>query len=99
MQPKHLAQIVHGNAKKYGNKIALRAKVSGVWQTISWLELEQKVRATAKALLELGVQEGEMVGIFSQNCPQWSIADYGIVGDAFEVVPALTAELKRAREK
>jgi len=98
MQPKHLAQIVHGNAKKYGNKIALRAKVSGVWQTISWLELEQKVRATAKALLELGVQEGEMVGIFSQNCPQWSIADYGILSIRGVSVPVYATDTAKRAE-
>jgi electron transfer flavoprotein alpha subunit len=32
-----------------------------------------------------------------QNAPIFEIADYGIVGDIFEVMPALTEELQKTK--
>jgi electron transfer flavoprotein alpha subunit len=45
-----------------------------------------------------GMRSSQVIVAINQDpeAPIFAKCDYGIVGDVFEVVPALTAELKRA---
>jgi long-chain acyl-CoA synthetase len=98
MREKHLAQMVRNKARQYGGKTALRAKSAGQWKDISYESLGEQVRAAAKALLEMGIKEGEMVGIFSQNQPEWTIADYGILSVRAVSVPIYATNTARQAE-
>jgi long-chain acyl-CoA synthetase len=71
----HLAHVYLDRIARYGTRTALRYRAAGVWRDISWAELGERVTATARALVELGVQEGERVGIYSGNRPEWTIVD------------------------
>jgi long-chain acyl-CoA synthetase len=71
--------MVHNQAARYGTKTALRYKSGDHWHEISYHCLGERIRTAAKALLELGVREGEMVGIYSGNRPEWTIADFAIL--------------------
>ena len=78
MKPFHLATALIGQVDKYGNRTAIRYRENGVWQDMTWESLGEQIRACSKALLATGVGEGERVAIFSQNHPEWTIADYAI---------------------
>ena len=65
----HLSVLVHRQAEKYGDKTALKYRdyEKAQWIPISWNEFSQTVRQAASAMVELGVQEEENIGIFSQK--------------------------------
>ncbi len=98
MREKHLAHMVHSRARQYGGKAALRAKSDGQWKDISYRSLGEQIDAAAKALLESGVKEGEMVGIFSQNQPEWTIADYAVLSVRAVSVPIYATSTAKQAE-
>ena len=66
-------------ARRYGDKIALRDKVYGIWRDIPWREYNEHVREIAFGLMALGLKKGEKAAIISENCPEWLYADLGIL--------------------
>ncbi|MGZ6143426.1 MAG: AMP-dependent synthetase/ligase [Myxococcales bacterium] len=75
----HLALMIRASALKFAGRTAMRHKVGGSWHSISYGELDGRIRAVAKALLEVGIRPGDKVGIFSPNRPEWAIADFAIL--------------------
>ena len=75
----HLSVLVHRRAEKYGDKVALKYRdyETSQWIPITWNQFSQTVRQVANALIELGVQEEENIGIFSQNKPECLYVDFG----------------------
>jgi long-chain acyl-CoA synthetase len=65
----------------------MRYKDGGAWRSIRYAEMGERIDAVAKALLECGIQEGDMVGIFARNGPEWSIADFAILSARAVSVP------------
>jgi long-chain acyl-CoA synthetase len=75
----HLACMIRESARKFGDKTAMRHKVGDTWHSISYRELDGRIRTAAKALLEMGIGKGDKVGIFSPNRPEWAVADFAIL--------------------
>ena len=68
----HLSVMVHRQAEKYGDKVALKYRdyEKAQWNAVSWNEFSQTVRQVSNALLTLGVEVQENIGVFSQNKPE-----------------------------
>lgn len=69
------ALTIRDRVQKYGERVALRVKWQDAWQETSWRRLGEQVQSLANALVDLGVGEGETVGILSANRPEWTVAD------------------------
>jgi long-chain acyl-CoA synthetase len=94
----NLAIPILEQTRKYGDKVAMRCKRDGVWREVTWSALGEQLNAAARALLELGLNEGEMISIFSPNMPECTIADVaslsirGVPVYIYPTNPAKTAE-------
>jgi long-chain acyl-CoA synthetase len=76
--PKLLAR----NAQVFGTRPAMRHKDLGIWQTWTWAEVFDAVRAYAVGLHRLGLKRGETIAIVGANRPRlyWSVMAAQVLG-------------------
>ena len=98
METSNLARMIRESARKFSGKTAMRQKVGDAWQSISYRELDDRIRAVAKALLEEGIRPGDKVGIFSPNRPEWAIADFAILSVGAVSVAIYATETTKGAE-
>lgn len=63
------------NAAEFGNKTAYREKEFGIWQSWTWAEAAEEIRAIALGFLVLGLERGDHVAVIGRNRPAhyWSM--------------------------
>lgn len=85
----HLAMLPHEQAKKYGDRTVFEYQDFGseTWKTASWKDFSSDVRRISGALLCLGVQVQENIGIFSQNALPYIYTDFGAFGIRAVTIP------------
>ena len=63
------------NADKFGSLPAMREKDLGIWQTWTWAEVKDEIRAFSIGLKRLGLKRGDTVAIIGNNRPEWVCAE------------------------
>ena len=74
-----LTAAFFARAAAHPEKVAMRRKTLGLWEEVTWADYETGARRVAMALIDLGVQQGEPVGLISENRVEWLMTDLGIL--------------------
>jgi long-chain acyl-CoA synthetase len=70
------------NARDFRNRPAIRHKDLGIWQTWTWHQLLEEVRAYSVGLNSLGLKRGDTIAIVGSNRPRlyWSVMAAQVLG-------------------
>lgn len=70
-----LPQQLLANAGRIPDKVALREKRFGIWQSLSWSEFATRVRDFSLGLAALGLRRDQHIAIIGDNRPEWVISE------------------------
>ncbi|ANQ52043.1 long-chain fatty acid--CoA ligase [Flammeovirga sp. MY04] len=73
----HLVHKIRTQVEKLNTKEAARFRVAdNLWESISWADFGSEIDAVSKALISNGIGVQDKVGIYAQNMPFWTVADF-----------------------
>ena len=78
MAPNAALLPLHEHLRRHARATPDRTAYLWYGRAITWAELDAASDAFAARLQALGVQKGEPVALFMNNCPQYLMAHYGI---------------------
>lgn len=90
--PTTLPALCLSAIQRHAKQDALNHKSAGQWIHVSAEDFIGRVRHIALGLSELGVTAGDRVAILSENRPEWSIVDLGILSLGAINVPIYTTQ-------
>lgn len=76
--PKRIFDLLAHQQLNYSTLPMFSFKKDEQWEGITAVDLQKEIDKVSLALLELGVQKGEKVGIVSENRIEWNIFDFAI---------------------
>jgi long-chain acyl-CoA synthetase len=100
MSNRHIGIEIRKKVQQYQDKNAIYYKNDklNTWVGISWLDFGKKTQSVSKSLISFGIQEQQNVAIFSENSPEWMIADIAIMSIRAVTVPIYATNSKNEVE-
>ncbi len=72
-----LPQQLQHWARTRPDDVALRQKLYGIWQPVTWAQYNDRSRWFGLGLLQLGLRRGQNMAVLSENCQEWVFANLG----------------------
>ncbi|MBI3649997.1 MAG: long-chain fatty acid--CoA ligase [Acidobacteria bacterium] len=91
-QPTTLNELFNGAVECHRDRELLRFKKAAEWQSLTFGEMAQRVRELALGLYDLGIRQGDKIAIWSENRPEWNVADLAILALGAVDVPIYTTQ-------
>ncbi len=87
MTKRHLVEIFRATVDEHGDRPALYWKIGTSWHSMTYSQALDQIESVAAGLVGLGIAEGDRVALFSQNRPEWALADYATLAIGAVTVP------------
>jgi len=100
MSYKHLVEDLKDNVQRFKSKNAIYFKNTeqNSWEGITWRDFGNRIQDLSKSLLNFGIKTQQNLAIFSENMPEWIIADIAIMGIRAVTVPIYATNSKTEAE-
>jgi long-chain acyl-CoA synthetase len=93
-EPQTLNELFNFAVDRYREDEFLRFKTGGEWRSLTYGEAARRVRELALGLYAQGFQRGDRVAIWSENRPEWNIADLAALALGAVDVPIYTTQAR-----
>jgi long-chain acyl-CoA synthetase len=93
--PRNVPELFLDRVGKTPDAEAFRYPAAGGWRSLTWLELEGRIRAVAGGLRALGLAPEQPAAILASTRIEWIVADYGVLfagGATSTIYPSSTAD-------
>ena len=74
-----LPQLFRKRCTELGDRLAMREKEFGIWNKFSWADYYDRAREIGTALMQMGLQPGDVVSIIAENRKEWLFFDMAIM--------------------
>ncbi|WP_220768004.1 long-chain fatty acid--CoA ligase [Shewanella sp. MBTL60-007] len=84
----HVVRLIQQQSQALGDATALEGfETAAPWHQVSWTQFDTITSNIARVLIQFGIESQDRAIILSQNCPQWTCADLGLLKAKAVVVP------------
>ncbi len=68
-----IPHLLERNAERTPDRTAYHDKLTGTWRSTTWGDFNTLTRRVGRAMITLGLGEGDVVAILSSNRPEWTV--------------------------